>query len=158
MYKYIKKIYKKLPFVSADEELAEEVFIDTVEQSDNKETDWLAEESLSQLAVDVYEQSDSYIIKAAVPGVKPDEIKVVIDDNKLILKINKKEESVDKNANYFYQECYWGNYVREVSLPAEVRNEDVEAILKNGVLVIKIKKLIKNGPTTVNIKTEGPFS
>lgn len=154
MYTYIKRIYSKIPFIKFNKTEAEEVIVETEEQDVNSKTDWLATESLSKLAVDMYEQDGEYIIKAIVADINPEDIKVIIDDNKLTLKVKRKKEKIDEIGNYFYQECYWGDYERIIDLPGEVKNQGIEAILKNGVLKIKIKKLIKTGPTTINVKAD----
>ena len=49
------------------------------------------------------------------------------------------EEEID-DKNYFFKECYWGNFSRTIILPCDVKSDKITATLKNGVLTIKLPK------------------
>lgn len=104
--------------------------------------DWDDEEPVpGQLAVDVYETKDKLIVKARTAGVNKDDLDVSISDNTLSIRGTLSaghEESVD---NYFVQECYWGEFSRSIALPVPVKEEEIEAMLKDGVLTISFSKL-----------------
>ena len=64
--------------------------------------------------------------------------------------IPKIEESVDK---HFIQECYWGEFSRSVSLPVDVKKENINAVLENGILKIIFIKIKQDAIKKINIKT-----
>lgn len=107
------------------------------------QADWEEEEESlpGQLAVDVYETKDKLIIKARTAGVDKKDLDVSIADG--VLTINGTLSAGDEtNAeNYHIQECYWGEFSRTITLPVQVKEEGIEASLKDGVLTIGFEKL-----------------
>lgn len=94
-----------------------------------------------QLAVDVYETKEKLYVKARTAGVNKDELDVSIADNTLTIRGTLSSgEDVD-TENYHVQECYWGEFSRTVALPVPVKEDEVEAVLKDGVLTIGFTKL-----------------
>ncbi|GAH21149.1 unnamed protein product, partial [marine sediment metagenome] len=57
-------------------------------------------------------------------------------------------------GNYFAQECYWGPFSREVILPVEVDPSRVEAAMKEGILTIRIPKILREKKRKISIKSE----
>ncbi|BAU23945.1 heat shock protein Hsp20 [Caldimicrobium thiodismutans] len=101
-------------------------------------------------AVDVSETDDEVIVKADLPGVKPEEIEINLVDNVLTIKGEKKREAEEKKENYYRVERYYGSFMRAIQLPSEVDVEKVKAQYKDGVLKVTLpkkpeakKKLIK---------------
>ncbi len=96
-----------------------------------------------QLAVDVYKNKDGdeVIVQATIAGVKDADLEIHITNESVTIKgeRSRKEEIEDKN--YLYQECFWGSFSRSIILPFEVDPEASTAILKNGILTIKMPKL-----------------
>jgi HSP20 family protein len=104
--------------------------------------DWDEEENVpGQLAVDVYETREKLIVKARTAGVNKSELDVSISDNQLTVKGSLNAGNEEGVENYFLQECYWGEFSRTIALPVPVKEEEIEAILKDGVLTISFKKL-----------------
>lgn len=99
------------------------------------------EEFPGQLAVDVYETTDKLIVKARTAGVNKEELDVSISDG--ILTISGTLNSGDDTdaINWHIQECYWGEFNRTLALPVGVKEDEVEAVLKDGVLTISFTKL-----------------
>lgn len=106
------------------------------------EDEWDEEENVpGQLAVDVYETPEKLIVKARTAGVNKNDLDVSISDNQLTIRgtlSSGTEENVD---NYFLQECYWGEFSRTIALPVPVKEEEIEAVLKDGVLTISFGKV-----------------
>src|SRR5690606_34533174 len=95
---------------------------------------------LGQLAVDVYETDDKLVVKARTAGVNKEELDVSISDG--ILTISGTLSSGDENAtNWHIQECYWGEFSRTLALPVSVKEDEVEAVLKDGVLTVTFNKI-----------------
>jgi len=94
-----------------------------------------------QLAVDVYETEEKLVVKARTAGVNKDELDVSISDG--ILTISGTLSSGDDAdiTNWHIQECYWGEFSRTLALPVAVKEDEVEAVLKDGVLTISFSKV-----------------
>ncbi|MDO8336591.1 MAG: Hsp20/alpha crystallin family protein [Candidatus Saccharibacteria bacterium] len=94
-----------------------------------------------QLAVDVYETDDRLIVKARTAGVSKQDLDVSISDG--ILTISGTLSSGDDSAasQWHIQECYWGEFSRTLALPVAVKEDEVEAVLKDGVLTIGFTKV-----------------
>ena len=104
-----------------------------------------------QLAVDVYETADKLIIKARTAGIERKDLDVSISDNILTISgvLNGGED--DKATQWHIQECYWGEFSRTIALPVQVREDGVEAILKDGVLTISFEKEKVEAPKRITI-------
>lgn len=94
-----------------------------------------------QLAVDVYETDEQLIVKARTAGVNKEDLDVSISDG--ILTISGTLSSGDDSAatNWHIQECYWGEFSRTLALPVAVKEDEVAAALKDGVLTITFSKV-----------------
>lgn len=94
-----------------------------------------------QLAVDVYETDEKLVVKARTAGVNKEDLDVSISDG--ILTISGTLSSGDDTdaTNWHIQECYWGEFSRTVALPVAVKEDEVEAMLKDGVLTISFGKV-----------------
>ena len=104
--------------------------------------EWDEEENLpGQLAVDVYETKERLVVKARTAGVNKNELDVSISDNTLTVRGTLSAGNEDDVENYFLQECYWGEFSRSIALPVPVKEEDIEAVLKDGVLTISFGKV-----------------
>jgi HSP20 family protein len=94
-----------------------------------------------QLAVDVYETKEKLVVKARTAGVNKNELDVSISDNQLTIRGTLSAGNEDDVENYFLQECYWGEFSRTIALPVPVKEEEIEAMLKDGVLTISFGKV-----------------
>ncbi len=94
-----------------------------------------------QLAVDVYETEERLVVKARTAGVNKQDLDVSISDG--ILTISGTLSSGDDTdaTQWHIQECYWGEFSRTLALPVAVKEEEVEAVLKDGVLTISFTKV-----------------
>jgi HSP20 family protein len=105
--------------------------------------DWDEEEAQlpGQLAVDVYETRERLVVKARTAGVNKSDLDVSISDNTLTVRGTLSAGTEDDVENYFLQECYWGEFSRSIALPVAVQEDDIEAVLKDGVLTISFGKV-----------------
>ena len=94
-----------------------------------------------QLAVDVYETKERLVVKARTAGVNKSDLDVSISDNQLTVRGTLSAGNEDDVENYFLQECYWGEFSRTIALPVPVKEDDIEAVLKDGVLTISFGKV-----------------
>lgn len=104
--------------------------------------DWDEEEVVpGQLAVDVYETREKLVVKARTAGVNKNDLDVSISDNTLTVRGTLSAGNEDDVENYFVQECYWGEFSRSIALPVPVKEDEIEAMLKDGVLTISFTKV-----------------
>jgi HSP20 family protein len=105
--------------------------------------EWDEDEAVlpGQLAVDVYETREKLVVKARTAGVNKGDLDVSIADNTLSIRGTLSAGTDDTVENYFVQECYWGEFSRSIALPVPVKEEDIEAVLKDGVLTISFTKV-----------------
>lgn len=94
-----------------------------------------------QLAVDVYETEERLVVKARTAGVNKSDLDVSISDG--ILTISGTLSSGDDSdaTQWHVQECYWGEFSRTLALPVAIKEDEVEAVLKDGVLTIGFTKI-----------------
>lgn len=105
------------------------------------EEEWDEDEAVpGQLAVDVYETHEKLVVKARTAGVNKNDLDVSISDNQLTIRGTLSSGSEEGVENYFLQECYWGEFSRTIALPVAVKEEEIEAVLKDGVLTITFTK------------------
>jgi len=81
------------------------------------------------------------VVKARTAGVNKHDLDVSISDNTLSIRGTLSAGSEDDVVNYFVQECYWGEFSRSIALPVPVKEEEIEAVLKDGVLTISFTKV-----------------
>ncbi|MEI7918604.1 MAG: Hsp20/alpha crystallin family protein [Candidatus Saccharibacteria bacterium] len=110
------------------------------------------EEFPGQLAVDVYETEDKLVVKARTAGVNKEELDVSISDG--ILTISGTLSSGDESdaTNWHIQECYWGEFNRTLALPVSVKEDEVEAVLKDGVLTISFSKIRQEAAKKIQVQ------
>jgi HSP20 family protein len=138
-----------------DDDLAQQ---DTVAQPAAPVTDessWEDDDSADfpgQLAVDVYETEDKLFVKARTAGVNKEDLDVSISDG--ILTISGTLSSGDDTdaTNWHIQECYWGEFSRTLALPVAVKEDEVGAVLKDGVLTISFGKVKQEQAKKITIQ------
>ncbi len=112
------------------------------EPTPSPEDEWEEEEAVpGQLAVDVYETRERLVVKARTAGVNKKDLDVSIADNTLSIRGTLSAGEETDVENYFVQECYWGEFSRSIALPVPVKEEEIEAVLKDGVLTISFTKM-----------------
>ena len=114
---------------------------------------WATEETVGELAIDVYQTNDSIVIQAMVAGVASEDLSVSVTREMVTIKGKREAPKGVSTENYFFQELYWGAFSRTILLPAEVETEDVEATEKQGLLSIKLPKIDKDRKQTIKIRS-----
>ncbi len=94
-----------------------------------------------QLAVDVYETEERLVVKARTAGVNKQDLDVSISDGILTISGTLSSGDDSEASQWHIQECYWGEFSRTLALPVAVKEEDIEAVLKDGVLTISFTKV-----------------
>ena len=116
----------------------------------SKEKEWPKSEG--QLAVDVYQTESELIIQSAIAGVKPNELDISVEGDLVIIRGERKRPA-EESEDYFSQECYWGPFSRKIILPVEVDPGRIDANLKDGILTIRMPKILREKKMKVTIKS-----
>lgn len=106
-----------------------------------------------ELSVDVYQTPNEIIIEAMVAGVKPEDLHLSITRDMVTIKGRRDGNTQIIEDNYFYRELYWGTFSRTILLPHEIEIEDVEAVEKHGLLIIRLPKIDKAKQAKVKVKS-----
>lgn len=106
------------------------------------------------LTIDVYQSENEIVIESAIAGVRPEDLDITATNESVSIKgLRHRDESI-ADDKYFYQECFWGKFSRSVILPQEVDPEEAKVSYRNGILTIKLPKIIRHKSKRLNIKTD----
>ena len=106
-----------------------------------------------QLAIDVYQTEKDLIIQSAIAGVELENLDISIERDIITIR-GGREKPFEEKGDYFLQECFWGPFSREIILPAETDPGRAEAEMKNGILTIRIPKVIREKKKKIVIKKQ----
>lgn len=105
--------------------------------------------------VDIVENEKDFSIHADLPGLERKDIKVSVENGVLSISGEKKEEKKEKEkGKYYYYERSYGSFHRNFALPENVKEKDISANFKNGVLELVLKKSEKVKPKEIEVKVE----
>ena len=107
-----------------------------------------------QLTIDVYQSDDFIIVKSIIGGARSDDLDISITSDMVTIKGVRKNPDEVKAEDYYYQECFWGNFSRSVILPCDIKTDEVRATMKNGILTIKLPKIEKNSSMKIKVEEE----
>jgi HSP20 family protein len=107
--------------------------------------DWLP-------SVDISETEGEYQIKAEIPDVKKEDVKVTVEDGVLTIQGERKHEVEEKGKKYHRIERSYGSFVRTFSLPDVIEADKVKAEFKDGVLNLHLPKSEKAKPKSIEVK------
>ena len=109
----------------------------------------------TSLSLDVVETGDTFVVKAAVPGVDPKDVEISVDDDVLTIRgeFNKQEESSDES--YLRREIRYGSFQRQLRLPPTVEAEKAQAHFENGLLKLTLPKKPEARARSIKITPQG---
>jgi len=105
-------------------------------------------------AVDVYQTKDEIVVKAALPGLKPDEIDISVTGDLLTIRGEFKQEEKIEEGGYLRQERHYGQFCREFSLPTQVTADKAKADFEHGILTLRLPKAEAVKPKSVSVKAK----
>lgn len=111
------------------------------------------EEEDGELSVDVYQTPNEIIVEAMLAGVKPEDLQISITRDMVTIKGRRDGNTQISEDDYFYRELYWGSFSRSILLPHEIEIENVEAVEKHGLLIIRLPKIDKARQAKVKVKS-----
>jgi HSP20 family protein len=152
----IKRIETKTICVEKTEEIEEPVKEEEVKEEKSepiieksKEKKWFGQEG--QLAIDVFQTENQLIIQSAIAGIKSEDLDISIEKDIISIR-GVREKQSDESGDYFIQECFWGPFSREIIVPVEIDPNLAEALMKDGVLTIKLPKIVREKKRKIVIK------
>ena len=92
------------------------------------------------MPVEVYETPNEFVVKVELPGVKKEDVDIVVRDNYLVIKAEKKEEVEEERQHIHLRERVYGKFERVIPLPPDLDTDNAKASFKDGVLEIRIPK------------------
>ena len=105
-------------------------------------------------AVDMYQTDNEVVVKAALPGIKADEVQINVTGEILTLRGEMKHEEETNDKAWHIREQRWGSFERALALPTDVISDKAKAEFENGILTITLPKADEVKPKTINIKTK----
>ena len=102
--------------------------------------------------VDITETDDEYLIKAELPEVKRDDVKVSVENGVLTLQGERKKEKEEKGKKFHRIERYYGSFLRTFTVPDNVDETKVMAEFKDGLLNVHLPKTQKAKPKAIEVK------
>lgn len=109
-------------------------------------------------SVDIFENKDQLVLEAELPGLKPEEVEISIENNLLTIRGERRFEKKDEGDNFHRVERSYGNFVRTFTLPPTVSAENANAVFENGLLRLTLAKREEAKPRRIEIKAEAKQS
>jgi len=105
-------------------------------------------------AIDMYQTDNEVVVKAALPGIKADEVQINVTGDVLTLRGETKQEEERKDKSWHMREQRWGAFERSVRLPTTVLADQAKADFDNGILTVTLPKSEKVKPKTITVKSK----
>ena len=115
---------------------------------------WPASSEEGELAIDLYETSESLILQAVIGGMKANDLDIAITNDMITIRGERKREESGTIDKVYYEECFWGAFSRSIILPQEINADKAKATIKNGLLTIILPKLEKIKKKVLEIEEE----
>ncbi len=100
-------------------------------------------EDEGQLTVDIFQTVTDIVVRSTIAGVDPNDIDVVITKDQVTIRGRRNPEEEIDPSEYYHQEIYWGPFSRSIILPVSINPDKSKASMKNGILIIRLPKLIR---------------
>jgi HSP20 family protein len=107
------------------------------------------------IPMDVVERDDAFEVRAAVPGVKPEDVEVVVQGERLTVRAESRHSEERRGENWLMREQRTGTLQRTITLPSAVNSDATEARIENGVLTLRLPKAQEARPHRIAVNTAG---
>lgn len=105
-------------------------------------------------AIDMYQTDNEVVVKAAVPGIKADEVQINVTGDTLTIRGETKQEDEKKDKSWHIHEQRWGRFERSVVLPTSVIADKAKAEFENGILTVSLPKADEAKPKMITVKVK----
>jgi HSP20 family protein len=106
-------------------------------------------------ALDISERKDAYVVTVEVPGVKPEEIDITLEDGLLTIQGERRVTQESSEQQYHRVERRYGSFRRSITLPTQVQANAIEASFDNGVLEVIVPKAEEAKPKKITVRPGG---
>lgn len=89
-------------------------------------------------SVDLVRRDDALVLRADIPGIKPEDVKIEVEDDVLTVSGEHREEKEEKKEQYVRRERRYGSFSRSMAMPRGVKPDDIQATTEDGVLEVTI--------------------
>ena len=103
-------------------------------------------------SVDIYENKDQIVLEAELPGMRPEDVNISVENNVLTIHGERKFEKKDEKDNFHRVERSYGSFTRSFTLPPTITSEAADAVFENGVLRLTLTKREEAKPRRIEIK------
>ena len=104
--------------------------------------------------VDIAETDKEFVIKAEIPEVKKEDVKVTVENGILTIRGDRKQETEEKGKKFHRVERHYGSFTRSFTLPENVDAANIKASFKDGMLGLQIRKTAEAKPKSIDVKVE----
>ena len=104
--------------------------------------------------VDIAETETEFVIKAEIPEVKKEDVKISVEDGALKISGERKQEKEEKDKKFHRVERFYGSFMRSFILPDNIDESKIEATFKDGVLNVALPKTEKAKPKALEVKVK----
>ena len=115
---------------------------------------YVADERAYALPLDVIAKDDEYVITAAVPGLKSDDLSVEVLGEAVTIRGEVKSEQNGEQDGYLLQERRYGKFSRTLNFPVELDGAKAEAVIENGLLTLRVPKAEAARPKMIKVKAK----
>lgn len=106
------------------------------------------------LPIDVFEQGDWLYVRAALPGVDPDQIEITVEGSVMTIKGEQTENEEFRDAKVYRREYRFGSFTRSIRLPEDFDGAKVEAEFENGMVMIRVPRREEAKPSVVKVQVK----
>lgn len=114
----------------------------------------LAEKEEFSPAVDLYEEGNNVIVKAELPGMKKEDVEISLTEDTITISGEKKSEQKVEKKDYYRYESSYGSFCRTISLPSDVKQDQVKASFRDGILEVRMPKTEEARKKEIKIKID----
>ncbi|MBN1189118.1 MAG: Hsp20/alpha crystallin family protein [Dehalococcoidales bacterium] len=116
---------------------------------------WAGFDGEGVIPVDITQNDNDVVVKASMPGFKPEEVDIQITGDTLTIRGEHKETKEVKEDNYLCREINYGTVSRAITIPVDVKSDKAEATFENGVLHLNLPKAEEVKPKQIKVKASG---
>ncbi|WP_246481568.1 Hsp20/alpha crystallin family protein [Natronogracilivirga saccharolytica] len=103
-------------------------------------------------SIDISETDSHYHVQAALPGMKKDDINIDLQDRRLTISGERKEETENKDTKHHVRETRYGQFERSIMLPNNINQDKIDARFEDGILKLDIEKKEKQVNKQIKVK------
>jgi HSP20 family protein len=113
---------------------------------------WLRDDTTTLPRMDVYSTEDAHLVDVALPGVKPEDVKVTLEGDRLTIRGHFQQEADRDESGYSLHELQTGEFCRSLTLPGAVKPDDISASFRDGMLKLRVPKAEGSRPRQIEVK------